>query len=206
MSHSGRAMDRRIKRTRQAIQEALVSLIAEKGFDSLTIQDIIERADINRSTFYYHYEDKQDLLQQSIREMLEQAVTEIESAKNSVQAAGTSFKYNPMPRFVCLFEHIHRNREFYRVMVGHVPGFIWKTIEMIKEHILKDITLLNSDPQKLQVPGPFLAHYAAGALMMVIKGWLDKDLPYSADFMAEQLTKIMRSGLYSVAGIQLSEE
>src|SRR3954466_12612335 len=58
--------DRRIQRTRQLLLQALFSLIQEKGFDAVTVQDIIDRADIGRSTFYVHFVDKEDLLVQAM--------------------------------------------------------------------------------------------------------------------------------------------
>lgn len=62
MSNKPRKLDPRVVRTRQQLREALVSLIEEKGFDALTVQDITDRAELNRATFYLHYQDKQELL------------------------------------------------------------------------------------------------------------------------------------------------
>jgi AcrR family transcriptional regulator len=59
-------MDRRVRRTRQALQGALVALMAEKGYEAVTVQHVIDRADVGRSTFYAHYDDKADLLQDSL--------------------------------------------------------------------------------------------------------------------------------------------
>jgi len=55
-------VDRRVQRTRQLLNEALMSLIVEKGYEAITVQDIIDRANLGRSTFYAHYQDKEDLL------------------------------------------------------------------------------------------------------------------------------------------------
>lgn len=55
-------MDRRIRHTRDRFGDALIKLVQEKPFDTITVQDILDRADVGRSTFYVHYRDKNDLL------------------------------------------------------------------------------------------------------------------------------------------------
>lgn len=206
MSISQKTEDRRIKRTRSTIKAAFITLIAEKGLEALTVQDIIARANLNRSTFYYHFQDKQDLLQQSIQEMMKQAMEDVElhpAPADQLTGKQEHSTYDPTPKFISMFQHIDRNRDFYKVMLEHVPGFMWTTIEMIKENMSKDLTMLQSDPTKLKVHDAFLINYSAGAYMMVIKAWLDQDLPFSASYMASQLTQIMRNGMYAVAGIQV---
>lgn len=69
--------DRRVRKTREAIKEAFLDLIAARGFDALTVQDVSDAADINRSTFYAHFQDKFDLLDRTIREVLEKLVEDI---------------------------------------------------------------------------------------------------------------------------------
>jgi AcrR family transcriptional regulator len=66
-SQSQQKLDPRVKRTRNLIQQAFLALLAEKGFQSTTVQDITERAEVNRATFYAHYADKYALLDESIR-------------------------------------------------------------------------------------------------------------------------------------------
>ncbi len=65
-------LDPRIKRTRQLLQQALMELMAEKSFQSITVGDITERATVNRVTFYAHFEDKHALLEYTLREMIKQ--------------------------------------------------------------------------------------------------------------------------------------
>ncbi len=65
-------LDPRIKRTRQLLQQALTELMAEKSFQAITVQDIAERATVNRVTFYAHFEDKYALLEYTMREMFKQ--------------------------------------------------------------------------------------------------------------------------------------
>ena len=65
-------MDPRVKRTRKLLEKAFMELMVEKGFQSITIQDVTERATVNRATFYAHFEDKFDLLDSYIREQFDE--------------------------------------------------------------------------------------------------------------------------------------
>jgi AcrR family transcriptional regulator len=65
-------VDPRVKRTRQLLQQALMELMAEKSFQAITVQDIAERATVNRVTFYAHFQDKFALLEYTVREMIKQ--------------------------------------------------------------------------------------------------------------------------------------
>lgn len=62
MQSLGRKEDRRVQRTERLLREALVSLIREKGFEGLSVQQIIDRADVGRATFYAHFDNKDDLV------------------------------------------------------------------------------------------------------------------------------------------------
>ena len=65
-------LDPRVKRTRQLLQQALMDLMREKSFQAITVQDIAERATVNRVTFYAHFQDKYALLEYTMREMFKQ--------------------------------------------------------------------------------------------------------------------------------------
>jgi AcrR family transcriptional regulator len=61
--------DRRVRRTRRALHDALLTLMTEKSYDAVTVQDIIDRADVGRSTFYSHFTDKRDLLDSGFEDL-----------------------------------------------------------------------------------------------------------------------------------------
>lgn len=77
--------DRRTNRTRRLLRNALMAAILEKGYDAITIEDITERADLGRTTFYLHYKDKEDLLIESL-----EAITDELRAQVGLGIAGTS--------------------------------------------------------------------------------------------------------------------
>jgi AcrR family transcriptional regulator len=102
--------DRRVRRTRESLRSALVSLIEEKGYDRITVQDIIDRADVGRSTFYAHYRDKDDLLEtgfQDIRSM-------VSGEHGAGASAGTGDFLDPL---LVVFEHVEGHRQRWRPLV-----------------------------------------------------------------------------------------
>jgi len=69
--------DRRVRRTRRALREAMLDLMEEKGYDQVTVEELTDRADIGRTTFYLHYSAKQDLLLEQFGELLDQLVVQL---------------------------------------------------------------------------------------------------------------------------------
>ena len=115
-------LDRRVRRTQHALRTALIELTLEKGFEAVTILEITERADVGRSTFYAHFADKEDLLQDSI-EMLHRHLEE------RIRARDTRLNGEVHPALAfCLpmLEHILDARELFDA-IGEVetpPTFI----------------------------------------------------------------------------------
>ena len=68
--HKKNKTDRRIQRTRQALRKALLELNKEKGYDSISVEEITQRANLGRATFYLHYKDKEDLLVDEFSEIV----------------------------------------------------------------------------------------------------------------------------------------
>src|SRR5512139_3713844 len=85
MTRELKKIDPRVIRTRQLLRDALVSLIAEKGFDAITVQDIADRATLNRATFYLHYQDKHDLLINSLHDAIDELMADIGSTEANAQ-------------------------------------------------------------------------------------------------------------------------
>src|ERR1700722_29364 len=109
------APDRRVRRTRKLLHDAFLSLVIEKGYEKTTIQDILDLADVGRSTFYMHYQDKEALLTASFDEMRAQ----LERQLAEIPAAGP---IDVTPPATLLFEHAYRNQRVYRALCGHQGG------------------------------------------------------------------------------------
>ena len=111
-----RSKDRRSVRTRRNLGDALVALILKKGYEAITVQDIIDEADVGRSTFYMHYTGKEDLLRASF-ESLRMVLAEA--------AAATRGKGGePLPLSLALFEHACAHKHVYRALAGGRGGVV----------------------------------------------------------------------------------
>ena len=111
--------DRRVRRTEAALLRALLELMVEQGFDSVTVSQLVERADVGRSTFYAHYADKEDLLQGSIKGLHGYLQMRADAAAQSGAAT------HPVLAF-CLpmLEHAHENRRLFAKIAGRPGGVL----------------------------------------------------------------------------------
>src|SRR3989337_1502951 len=94
-------MDRRAARTQKALHGALMSLILRKGYEAITVQDIIDEADVGRSTFYSHYTGKEDLLRSGFQTLR----TELTEAQAAADAKTEKVQDEPLGFSIAMFEH-----------------------------------------------------------------------------------------------------
>ncbi len=188
--------DRRIRRTRQLLRDAYVNLLMEKGYEAITVQDIIDQADVARSTFYAHFLDKEDLLlgQHGIFSgNLDQHTKEKFFAEDDQENQSIL----PMRG---LFRHLQTHHHIYKAMLGG-PGVdlaIKALYDMLGNNIQHKLEPHLPDDQNLSVPLPLLAEYLAGALISLIKWWLGNDMPYSPERMDDIFQQLAMPGVYLV--------
>jgi len=188
-------LDRRARRTRTMLRDALVELILEKGYDAITIAEIAERADLARATFYLHFRDKEDLLATSLEELYDELVERTVSQ-------GPLAMSSPTPS-VFAFEHARQNADLYRVLLrGQGVGVI---VMRIREHLagMLEAQLRLVMPKKGSPPVPVtvVANYLSGALLSLISWWLETDAPYSPEQMSLMFHQISRRGSIEALGI-----
>lgn len=182
--------DRRVRRTKKRIRRALIELMNEKEFGAITVQDIAERADINRGTFYLHYQDKYDLFERSVDDMLEElakAVGPTEDEKRSMTQA------YPEKQVIRLFSHFRMHRDFYKTMFGDNARtyFNNRFTEMLYKQFSQAFEALKLTPRPVNgLNKEIVSHYVLFAHLGVLVNWLDQDTPYSPEYMAKQLESI----------------
>lgn len=185
--------DRRSLRTRRLVNAAVMDLMLEKRFDTITVQDLLERAGIGRSTFYTHYFDKDDVLASIADEMLatfRQQMSQRDAREGKQTADATDVGQMILPS-LAPFQHVQQVQEQYQplrpTVRGHTGEGVWNTGQMLLsrniEEALKAIWLERDGTTSPTVPLLVVAQYLAGAFLTLFKWWLEADMPYSPEEM-----------------------
>ncbi|MEM9777945.1 MAG: TetR/AcrR family transcriptional regulator [Chloroflexota bacterium] len=173
--------DRRVQRTRKQLYDALIELIEEKGYESITVQNIIDRANFGRSTFYAHFQDKDDLLLSGMNELVHRLTDGIEQNNGH---ADHSLLISATP----LFEQAQAQFKLYKAIIGR------RGIELIsheiQSHLATHIQEQFEHKPSLDVPADVVANYLAGALLNLLKWWLDNNMPYLPAEMGAMFEKM----------------
>ncbi|MFE6139585.1 MULTISPECIES: TetR/AcrR family transcriptional regulator [Bacillus] len=185
-------VDPRVRRTHNLLRDSLIELMDEKSYESITIQDITERATVNRATFYRHYEDKEDLLNQSIDKMLRELFGDASKFYSVTKDP------HELQHYVALhiFEHIARSNKFFHVMLikKGIPNFIQYLKDFIFQFYDHMILETNVKEEELPVTKEMIVSYISAAYIGVISWWLENDMPCSPSSMAKQMIQINLQG------------
>ena len=212
--------DRRVNRTRKALRGALFDLIHEKNYDQITVEEITERANLGRTTFYLHYKDKEDLLLEDfidlIDEMVNKAVADrpLQRLKTRMTPPSTDPKppdeLNLFRPNLIIFQNAGRNADLLRIIL-HNGGAI-KIGERLRDIILKAVQQLAVARQqdrdlgiKFEMPVEVIANFYAGSLLGLISWWLDNDTPYTPEQMTLFSQRLFFLGLFDALGIDSSK-
>jgi AcrR family transcriptional regulator len=204
-------IDRRVRKTRRALREAMENLIAEKGYDQVTIEELTERADIGRTTFYLHYSAKQDLLLEQFDELLGQLVGQLsEIPLSSWSPQGKVFPAGDHPGspISMIFEHAAANEDLYRIVLQgegvdqaleRLQTMMTNAVNAYLHHKLGD----KSEKIILEIPVDLFGNYFAGALLGVIKWWLEADQPNTPHEMEDIFFQMFLPGASQVLGMEI---
>jgi AcrR family transcriptional regulator len=194
---SGAVLDRRVQKTLQLLQNALVELIPERGYDAVTIQEILDKANVGRSTFYAHYENKDQLLHSILIRL-----NEVFEERNQQLAEG-KLKFGDhndpnLPFKLLLF--VEQNRHFFKALLEkqgnsslNKPVYEYLFNEAY-QHLGLLIPHQKGDTLRLEM----VAHYYVSAFIGVLVWWLEKDLPYSVEAMGQLLKQLTLPGLKNI--------
>ncbi|MGC4048803.1 MAG: TetR/AcrR family transcriptional regulator [Paludibaculum sp.] len=172
-----RKKDRRVERTQHLLQAALLALIKEKEFDAISVQEIIDRANVGRATFYAHYDNKEDLLEsgfEDLRLKLKERQSEARARAGSPEDQLFAFSHH-------LLDHADENREILPAMVSQRGGAL---IQHLLRHLL--VRVVREDvntmlPKGGAVPKEAIVQFIAGGLYGLMMWWLGGKRRLSVD-------------------------
>lgn len=179
--------DPRVVHTRDALGDALVQLMQERPFETITVQHVLDRAGIGRSTFYTHYRDKDDLFMSDVEEFWEGMSTLISRRGES------SDRVAPVTE---LFGHIAEAREFYEAL--RASGRMHDVLELGRGHFARGMEQRFAElPRASAIAAerrPALAHAQAGALFSLMNWWIDRGMSATPEQMDDLFHQMLWSG------------
>jgi AcrR family transcriptional regulator len=161
--------DRRVVRTRQLLVQALLALVQEKGFEAVTVQDIIDRADVGRSTFYVHFVDKEDLLVQA----MDPFSADLKERQRKALRAGRPPDQGAFAFSHELFSHADGHRDLFRAVVGKESAVILQRHfqRLQRELVREEVKALAGAANPALVEA--VVQSVASALFGLLAWWID---------------------------------
>jgi AcrR family transcriptional regulator len=187
-------IDRRKQRTRALLRDALIALILEKGYDAVTVQDITDRANLGRATFYLHYKGGKDEL---LLSMMEGIQADVMQQAGPITSNG--FLENGNPPSLHAFKHAEENADFYKAMLGGggLAGLITRFRKSSVEQIQAQMNpVLAAHEDRLTVD--IISNFVVGALNTLVIWWLENDRPCPAEEVARIYHQLITVGIQGV--------
>jgi AcrR family transcriptional regulator len=193
--------DRRIQRTRELLQKALIELINERGYDAITIQEIVDRANVARTTFYVHYNSKDDLFM-SCHEAI---IKEFDSGPLYPHPLSREELLSPEvpPGRTAAYRHLQEARaRLYPIFQGKDGSLILRRIrDSSAQEIEANLRAVFAETES-KIPLDVLATYLAGAQLALVQWWLEKRQPHTPETLVQTLHDLQRAAIRDAFGIQ----
>lgn len=195
--------DLRVKRSKKMILDAFVALVEEKGYDRITVQEISDRAMINRTTFYAHFQDKQDLYD-SILQTSIQSFISVFQPSHLVQ--GNRVKIKEIEQtFTKIYEQIRENKKFF-LMILHSSGTdtlhkqIVQTFTATYPEVLKQLQVTES---AMEIPVDLIIEFITSIFIGTIRWWTTSETTMEPNELAKLTIKLVRNGHLKVMGVEI---
>jgi len=182
-------IDRRIVKTQEALKTAVIALMSEKNFDDITIQDIADRANVNRGTIYLHYQDKYDLLDKLIETHLNE-LGEMDKWACEMDWGDALVPY---------FEYFEQNFLFFSTMLaskdakGAPSSFRTRLLTSFMSGFKGEID--RESGKNAELSDDIMLQYAGTAYVGVIEWWIRNGMPYPPKIMAKQVGALLERSL-----------
>lgn len=180
-------MDRRQKKTRDAIFRAFGSLLEKKRFENITVQEIIDGANIGRSTFYAHFETKDELLRSMCTDIFHHVFTEElpQEADHDYSAGSKSLEL----KLGHVLYHLRENRLNLKGLLASESGELF--LSFLKDY-LRELFVRYLDEFHPDVPEDYLLHHLTGSFAETVKWWVAQDMAPAPETVASYYTAVIR--------------
>jgi AcrR family transcriptional regulator len=185
-----RKSDRRTQRTQAALRAALIALILEKGYEAVTVQEIADRADVGRATFYLRYPGGKDELLLQIMETVRQEI---------MAQTPLPFAEGPPPSFYA-FQHAADHADFYRAILGGggAGGLLTRFQQSTAAGILERLKQVTPLERQSEATLEMIATYVTGALNALLIWWLEHDQPVPPEEMARRFQRMTQAAVQNL--------
>ncbi|HSI66761.1 MAG TPA: TetR/AcrR family transcriptional regulator [Planococcus sp. (in: firmicutes)] len=187
-------VDRRVRRTKKALETAFLELMHEGSYQRITILAICEKADYTRGAFYKHYNSKEDLLHQITENRIGSLLKALKEPYATTKQLEISLIH---PAALKLFDHIYLNRDFYQ-LIKH-PDFKLvlqeRMVKMFIHHFLNDLNFEYADHSR-RIEEKIKAYHLAYATFGVVLYWIEQDFRFSSHYMAKELMWITTTPMF----------
>lgn len=191
-------IDRRIRRTRKLLGDALISLALEKAYDEISIQEITDRADIGYRTFFRHYSD----IDQLLKDVLSTLMLELRSLMTPPDPKlliAADFKLKDWENGIILFRHVQEHGDLYRVLLHSERSLVDSIVEFTTKEIRANLGSVIIPG----VPVEIIAGHMVSTTLALVRWWLDTDMTtppevmqaYSFKLIAEPIRSLLVGGI-----------
>jgi AcrR family transcriptional regulator len=170
--------DRRVRRTKKLLGDALIELALEKEYDEITIQEITEHADIGYRTFFRHYADKDELLRDVVSSVREEMRTLMGPPPPEFFTHPNAQAVD-MPNSAVLFQHVQENSNLYRVLLFSNRGLV----QPLKGLAIQEFRRNYASQLNSEIPFEIMANHIVSSMVSLVRWWLENDMPYSPEEM-----------------------
>ncbi|MFD0694337.1 TetR/AcrR family transcriptional regulator [Paenibacillus sp. GCM10027628] len=182
--------DLRILRTKKLIEDTLLQLIEEKGFEHITVRDLTQRAMLNRGTFYLHYRDIFDLLEKFETETI-QGLLQVTGSTNPANLLGHDSQHEPIPVLMNALNYLNENARIFKILFKGSPTFTTRLSSLIRTHMYEDLPKQQPERSSL-VQQDFYIAYMAAAHSGIIQYWFETGMTISPREIALYLTRLLQ--------------
>ena len=192
-------MDRRFLRSERLLTGAMLTLISEKPFQEITVEEIVNKADVARKTFYAHFKNKHELLWHSLTTHFQTIESQLEPLNPTTLLASNK------PLSYSIFKHVGDYAIFYQSMLQGDGNshFVFQFLEYVAHQSFMRMAPLRENAPMATVPPELVADMLSGALLGALRWWLKNGMGDTPEQMAYRFSQIIAPGVLQSMGLDL---